>query len=171
MNDRRDPVETALRELRPRHPSPRLRRGVADALAAPAGGVRTERARAPAWIPWLAASGVAAAAVLAVWLGSPWVRPVVPAAAGAPRVEPVTADAPTAPVATTVLPSPEAWWSDTVVLGAQDEGVVMADAGGPVRRYRCQLVDHVRWRNDQARAAYEAFAPREEVVQVRLPLQ
>jgi hypothetical protein len=57
------------------------------------------------------------------------------------------------------------------VIGTRDEGVGRTDAGGPVRRYRCQLVDYVRWQDDRAAAAFQSLSPREEMVYVRLPVQ
>jgi len=153
-------------------------RAVASGRGAPVGGVPARRAgRAARWVAWAGLGALAAAVMAAVWLSGPRppAAPPGPALGGAPgaAVGAAPGTGPgvrpgVAPEAAAGADEPE-WpvvmshnWTRTAY-----EGLVAPDADTPLRRFRRQTFDVVRWTDPDRGLEMETTFPREEVILIK----
>ena len=142
-------IEEALMRLRPVALSERTRARLADDLAAVRFPVACSRSAA--WLR-LAAAAILAVAGLAflAWrvrsgsISAPVREAAVADAATATEIEPVAAR--------------------TVLVERRDEGIVTGPDFAPVRMIRCDLVDHMEWRNRAGHERYIMTRPRKEML-------
>jgi hypothetical protein len=161
MNDFTD-LESQLKKLHPRRPSPgltqRVQRALSESASTPTAGV-VERRRRRIRLDWLAlGAGLAAAALLLIFVQLKSERSQIPSEKIASAPSPSAAATPDWPSSFV----PEGF--TRVVYDTRDEGVHFPNGSQqPVRRVRSRARETLHWRNPNTGASLRVSYPAEEV--------
>jgi hypothetical protein len=156
-----DHLESELRRLRPRAPSPQLKQRIAAELDGTTHENDPVRGRVLAF-PSLGFR-LAAAAVLLALVGVPLFRML--------RMEPGTgASTVAAPVEKkkSLLGVYQPVMAKRTLVHREDDGVVSVNGYGPLRKVRYHTLNHMEWKNPETGRTFAITAPQENIVFVKL---
>ncbi len=173
MDESFQDLESELKSLPPRAPSPLLVERLAAELSARQENPPAMRPRYTTatnlgswkWFGWRPAGLAAAVALVAFIGGRSFLRPPEPTAGGSSAGWAVTTPAPTrsesVPVTLRNHYQPVA--ATNVLYDLQDEGLVKDGGDTPTRRVRARYLDTYTWKNPATNASIKWSVPRDEV--------